>query len=228
MDCGDHAGDVRRWLEVATKGICQEDKERIEEEISAHYEDVLRDALQQGSPKNEAHLAAMESLGSPRKAGRGFRRSCLTEHEAKWFQWVTGPTPWWVFLMFMPFVLSSGRDLAYRASSDLTALLCTTAFASGTALWVFVWRWAAPRVARLGRFRTCLPLRLLSVLFFALPLAVIPQYQRTLSSPPVMFACACTLLCIAATSMLAIRDLGRIGRKLRGFPSTRRPGRHPG
>ena len=227
MDCGDHAGDVRRWLEVATKGICQEGKERIQEEISAHYEDALRDALHQGSPKIQAHFAAMESLGSPRKAGRAFRRSCLTEREAKWLEWITGPTPWWVFLMFMPFLLGAERDLAHRASNDLTALLSTTAFASDTALWVFVWRRAAPRVARLGRFRTCFLLRLLPMLFLAWPLIVIPQYRQILSSPPLIFACACTLLSFTATSMLAVRSLGQIERKLRGSQSARWPGGHP-
>ena len=75
---------LNAWLNIATKGIYQEGKERIRDEISAHYKDALHDALKQGLTKTEAHLAAMESLGDPRKARRGLRKSYLTEREAKW------------------------------------------------------------------------------------------------------------------------------------------------
>lgn len=104
------------WLEFATKGICQEGKERIRDEISAHYEDALHDALQQGLTKTEAHLAAMESLGDPRKAGRAFRRSYLSEREAKWVEEAKVPMPTRsLFASISWFILFCGFNLRLRA-----------------------------------------------------------------------------------------------------------------
>jgi len=53
------------WHEIATKGLCQDAKDRILAEIEAHYADGLREQLDAGKTgDNEAHRAAMAALGT--------------------------------------------------------------------------------------------------------------------------------------------------------------------
>lgn len=78
-----YVDDVGRWLNVATKRLGDEGTERVEKEILSHYHDALEDGVKKGKTQNEAHVAAMDSLGNARKAGKGFRRVYLTRLEER-------------------------------------------------------------------------------------------------------------------------------------------------
>ncbi len=75
--------ELRRWLEVATKGLFIGAKLRLEQEMSAHYRETVAEQHTEGSTDEEAHQQAMHVLGNPKKARRAFRRAYLTEREAE-------------------------------------------------------------------------------------------------------------------------------------------------
>jgi hypothetical protein len=74
------------WLEVATDGLEATAKQRIETEIQAHYAEAISDHLAAGDSEDSAGARALTDLGDPRDAARSFRRSHLTESEAKWLR----------------------------------------------------------------------------------------------------------------------------------------------
>ena len=100
------ARDCSEWYEIATKGLCQDAKDRILAEIEAHYVDGLRELLDAGKTgAEEAHRAAMAALGNPRHARKAFRRAYLTKAEYKSLRsftfsrrrWNTPITEWILF-----------------------------------------------------------------------------------------------------------------------------------
>ena len=100
------ARDCSEWYEIATKGLCQDAKDRILAEIDAHYVDGLRELLDAGKTgAEEAHRAVMAALGNPRHARKAFRRAYLTKAEYKLLRsftfsrrrWNTPITEWILF-----------------------------------------------------------------------------------------------------------------------------------
>ena len=211
---------LNAWLDIATKGICQEGKERIQGEVSCHYEDALHDSLQQGVTQIQAHIAAMESLGDPRKAAKGFRRSYLTEKEAEWLEHAKDPMSWRFRVGVYWFVLYCGFGLGLRAVDDVRALLGFVGFASSIVLYVWVMRRVAPRAARSGRFRVYYLLRCLVMLPLPMSAVLTMQFYGHLSARHAMLADACVLIFLALPFLLGS---GKIDRKLRSFPPKRRP-----
>lgn len=82
---------VDRWLEIATKGLCAQAKERIRAEIQSHYDDAVAESMEQGLSAAEAHAAAVAGLGNPRRSRRAFRHSYLTERQARYVQQLGTP-----------------------------------------------------------------------------------------------------------------------------------------
>jgi hypothetical protein len=77
---------LRDWLATATRGLASWDKDRIEREIRAHYEDAVVEGLEEGLAKADAHFKALDSLGDPKQAHkRNIRTNSLmfTEIELK-------------------------------------------------------------------------------------------------------------------------------------------------
>jgi len=71
------------WLAAATRGLCDDARERIAEEVASHYEEALNAARAEGLAEDAAIAQAVRSLGSPRKARRRLRREHLTVREAR-------------------------------------------------------------------------------------------------------------------------------------------------
>jgi hypothetical protein len=83
---GEHLDDpaskyLSAWLQVATKGLCDDAKARIYDEISAHFQDALEQGVRAGLAEDVAGHRAVDSLGSPRNARRAFRRAHLTKSQ---------------------------------------------------------------------------------------------------------------------------------------------------
>ena len=78
---------LQNWLNSATLGIGRIGKHRIESEISAHYEQAYREALDAGYTENEAETNAVNALGNPEKARKGFRKTHLSKREEEHYSW---------------------------------------------------------------------------------------------------------------------------------------------
>ncbi|PCJ52165.1 MAG: hypothetical protein COA73_16470 [Candidatus Hydrogenedentota bacterium] len=126
---------LRNWLATATRGIASWDKERIEREIHAHYEDAVADGLAQGLHQEEAEHAALESLGSAKKARRKNRKTCssastekimdrMMEHHPRKGKFVPGMVHWITAFFFTP--LCIGSIIAMFAEQNPFALASTT------------------------------------------------------------------------------------------------------
>lgn len=78
------------WLEIATDGLEAPARRRIACEIGSHYSEAVSVHLAEGEPECSAHSTALAELGDPQKAALNFRKSHLTEYEArsmKWMEW---------------------------------------------------------------------------------------------------------------------------------------------
>ncbi len=78
------------WLDSATRGLCDDARERIAEEIAAHYEDALGEARGIGLTEEASVKKAVEALGDPRRALRKLHSEHLTIREAKKVQKFVG------------------------------------------------------------------------------------------------------------------------------------------
>ena len=96
---------LSEWLAIATKGLAQAGKQRISQEIEAHYEEALKTHLDQGESKRVAEASALADLGDPKVAGKRFRKKHLTEKEAKRLEWATN-TGSFRSLLFLYFIFA--------------------------------------------------------------------------------------------------------------------------
>jgi hypothetical protein len=71
------------WLEIATDGLEATAKQRIAHEIEIHYAEAVNDHMAAGEPELSAQITALEELGDPQVAAVNFRKSHLTESQAK-------------------------------------------------------------------------------------------------------------------------------------------------
>jgi len=72
---------LRPWLQVATRGLSDESRERVRTEITAHFHDAVEPGLRAGFTEDSAAAKAVESLGSAKAARRAFRRTYLTRRQ---------------------------------------------------------------------------------------------------------------------------------------------------
>ncbi len=102
---------VLMWLAIATYKLAPSAQARICAEIEAHYAEAVRGHVEQGLAEPDARAKALADLGSPQKAARRFRRTYLTQSDAKVFAgWLKDcnrvslatvlVTPWILFLLF--------------------------------------------------------------------------------------------------------------------------------
>ena len=73
------------WLGIATRGLCDEAKERVYAEIRSHHAEAVAEELGQGRTLCQAHRQAMAALGDPWSARKAYRRAYLTREEVR--QW---------------------------------------------------------------------------------------------------------------------------------------------
>lgn len=62
--------DITRWLDEATLILCDEAKALVREEVHAHYQDAVNDAVASGMGQREARAHALKTLGHPRAANK--------------------------------------------------------------------------------------------------------------------------------------------------------------
>lgn len=77
---------LQDWLAVATRGLGEDSRRRIAQEVSAHYGDALTELESVGTP--DAERQALASLGDPGSARRGFRRAYLSARQEAWIHQV--------------------------------------------------------------------------------------------------------------------------------------------
>jgi len=143
------------WLEIATDGLEPPDKERITNEIGAHYAEAVSTHMAAGEPERSAQAAALAELGDPTTAALNFRKSHLTEREAKWMQSMerTASKPFFSFrtlpLDIMPllgFALLFSH-IHHIPNSRFLAIPVIVAFAGFRLIPRLIWAKALPRAS---------------------------------------------------------------------------------
>jgi hypothetical protein len=76
------------WLEIATDGLEASAQQRIANEIGVHYAEAVSAHLAPGETELSAQATALADLGDPQEAALNFRKSHLTEFEAKSLNWM--------------------------------------------------------------------------------------------------------------------------------------------
>lgn len=89
--------ELTAWLETATKGLCEDAVERAAGEVTSHYADAVQEAREKGMSEAESSSLALESLGSPKKANRAFKRTYLTQAGNRQLEALLRPVSksWW-------------------------------------------------------------------------------------------------------------------------------------
>ena len=72
---------LKLWLTIATRDIGRLGKQRIEAEITQHYEEAYHAVLDEGLSNDEIGFLAVEVLGDPGTAQKRFRKQYLTTKE---------------------------------------------------------------------------------------------------------------------------------------------------
>jgi hypothetical protein len=67
--------DLKRWLDHVTCQLPEDVADMIREEITAHYDDAVADALVAGCSPEAAHQQAMAALGSASDVAAGFNQT---------------------------------------------------------------------------------------------------------------------------------------------------------
>jgi hypothetical protein len=76
------------WLEIATDGLEAPAKQRIANEIGAHFDEAVSAHLAAGESESSSRATALAELGDPQAAALSFNKSHLTEFEAKSMKWI--------------------------------------------------------------------------------------------------------------------------------------------
>jgi uncharacterized membrane protein len=74
------------WLEIATDKLAESARQRISQEMEAHFAEAVKAHVEAGQTESEAQAMALAELGDPQDAARSFKKSHLTEKEAEWLQ----------------------------------------------------------------------------------------------------------------------------------------------
>jgi len=107
---------VEEWLAIATRGLCDDARERISAEIRQHISVAANDcrgrAAHDTDTLTQTERDMVASLGDPREARREFRKTHLTKNEVGVLVCPTGKNlfPWWFMLVYilllgMPFLI---------------------------------------------------------------------------------------------------------------------------
>ncbi|MBI5092058.1 MAG: hypothetical protein HZB26_06385 [Candidatus Hydrogenedentes bacterium] len=75
--------DLYQWLDAATRGLCRDARERVAQEIRAHFSDAFNSAFERGLTRADAYVNALKGLGSARAARRAYRRAYLTMNDER-------------------------------------------------------------------------------------------------------------------------------------------------
>src|SRR5690242_7486106 len=99
--------NLTEWIEIATCGLIVPAKERIRQEVEAHFADAVSRGQIDGLTIADAQAAALLELGEPADAVKEFRKKHLTEAEVKrlwrieasYRKWISSPA-WLLSLVY--------------------------------------------------------------------------------------------------------------------------------
>jgi hypothetical protein len=167
------------WLEVATDGLEAPARRRIACEIEAHFTEAVSAHLAKGEPVSSAQSTALAELGDPQKAALKFRKTYLTESEAKSIKWMEWTAAKGLFSFWAP--LLDGIPLAVvalfyfhvRRNGD-PRLLLDFHFYAGFLLVSYVGLRLIPRLLWASTLRRNFLLRGLALCQFTTRVVVVP------------------------------------------------------
>lgn len=91
------------WLDVAARGLSDESKARVREEIGAHFHDAVDDGRRTALSDEASAERAVRSLGSAKSARRAFRHTYLTRWEESCIREFHTPNATYVFGLIVLF-----------------------------------------------------------------------------------------------------------------------------
>ncbi len=77
-----HSPILEGWLRIATRGLCEAAVKRIQSEVSSHYWEIVHSLHDEDLPEEEAQGRAIERLGDPDAARKGFQKTYLAGWQA--------------------------------------------------------------------------------------------------------------------------------------------------
>ncbi len=75
--------NLAQWLDVSTEHLSAPAKQRIKLEIESHFQEAVGAYRNEGQTESQARARALTDLGDAKTAWKHFRKSHLTEKEAK-------------------------------------------------------------------------------------------------------------------------------------------------
>jgi hypothetical protein len=92
-----------KWLSQATAGLAVAEKQHLEPELHAHFEDAVADGLEHGLDSQQAITKAISSLGNPSVCNAKYRQLYFTEREYKtlFTPTVINKNNWWIVALMV-------------------------------------------------------------------------------------------------------------------------------
>lgn len=119
---------LRCWLDEATAGLPEPTRARVDAEVTAHFEELRSAALMRGLPEIDALFEALNTLGSAKRARKGFHRAYWTlQDEEMLARWMVG------------------FDRVYRRGWPVRLALWMTVYVAG--MTYFFWEIATPMLS---------------------------------------------------------------------------------
>jgi hypothetical protein len=209
------------WLQVATKGLSDESRARIRQEITDHFHEAVDEGVRAGLTEDAAAEQAVEGLGSPQAARREFRRTYLTHWQANLVRSFTAVPK--------QASMSLGNAWIGRRRRVLLGTVMVIGVTAGTALeflhdareWpllgglavvmmiaTVVLATAVPRLFRRGRERAAIALGASAEITLWCAFLIAPAVRPTGSRELRLWFLAMVVVVMAATYLPLLRKLG--------------------
>ena len=144
--------ELENWLEVATRKLCKEAKDRVSAEIIDHYKSAYETALVEFDGDREAHRYAMNSLGDPEKANKQLKKTNITQHQEKLINALEHDRPLYKYILYIPvMVLAIGFAVSVcidtgKVEDIIFSIINSTVMVISLAIYLL----ATPRLFRSG------------------------------------------------------------------------------
>lgn len=136
---------LKPWLDIATKGLTSDSKARVRDELSAHFDDAVREGIDSGLTKDDAVRRAVESLGPAKKAHRAFRRTYLTTFNDMNLQLLHRRRTIMTVVFTLAAASSMWRLMNVSQKFEMAWFVQAAAFA-GIVIALVAWQWIVPRL----------------------------------------------------------------------------------
>jgi hypothetical protein len=162
---------LQQWLNTATQDIGLLGKQRIESEITAHWERALQVAIENGHSEEEARAIALEFLGDANEAQKRFSKTHLTRFEEHTLNGYMSVRKRPLFYLFMTAVeVATFGAIIYFLAPDLFFVLNNPYFMFSLVVYGALVCWSQRRISQ-GHTRYLLEgeLKNLSVMIIFIP-----------------------------------------------------------